>query len=75
MDAASHYLEVVQKTRNRLESGDLTRDELHEVVAMVKFVPNRMERYIGGPDQVIWDRWEWKREGSHWKEPTRLLPY
>lgn len=28
MDAGSHYMEVVQKTRNRLESGELTKDEL-----------------------------------------------
>lgn len=76
MDAASHYLEVVQKTRQRLLSGELRRDELNKSVMLVKFVPTRMERYIGGPDQVIWDRWEWKRDGNaSWSEPTRLLPY
>ena len=76
MDAASHYLEVVQKTRQRLLSGELRRDELNKSVMLVKFVPTRMERYIGGPDQVIWDRWEWKRDdNASWSEPTRLLPY
>ncbi|KAL7521582.1 hypothetical protein ACHAWX_006259 [Stephanocyclus meneghinianus] len=82
MDAGSHYMEVVQKTRNRLESGELTKDELDKSMMLVRFVPYRMERYIGGPDQVMWERWEWQRatgecpEGTAlWKEPKRLLPY
>ncbi|KAL7507008.1 hypothetical protein ACHAXN_004218 [Cyclotella atomus] len=75
MDAVSHYLEVVQDTRNRLESGELTKDELNKCMMLVKFVPYRMERYIGGPDQAMWERWEWQKEGQTWKEPKRLLPY
>mmetsp|Transcript_7393 Transcript_7393/g.16374 ORF Transcript_7393/g.16374 Transcript_7393/m.16374 type:complete len:303 (+) Transcript_7393:84-992(+) len=82
MDKESHYMEVVQKTRNRLESGELTNEEIDRSVVAVRFVPYRMERYIGGPDQVMWERWEWKKasgecpEGtSLWNEPKRLLPY
>ena len=73
MDAVTHYLEIVQKTRNRLESGELARDELNKSIMFVRFVPTRMERYIGGPDQAMWDRWEWKRVSELWDEPIRLL--
>lgn len=78
MDAVSHYLEIVQKTRNRLEAGDLTKDELDKSMMLVRFVPYRMERYVGGPDQAMWDRWEWKRNSDFpeaWDKPSRLLPY
>lgn len=77
MDAQPHYLEIVQKTRNRLQSGELTHGELGQSMMLVRFVPYRMERYVGGPEQVMWERWEWKRDngGDLWEEPKRLLPY
>lgn len=42
-----------------------------------------MERMKGGPDSVLWERWEWQRasagdcpEGTlAWDEPKWLLPH
>jgi hypothetical protein len=34
MDKESHYMEVVQKTRNRLESGELTNEEIDRSVVV-----------------------------------------
>ena len=82
MDSINHYLDVVQKTRNRLKSGKLTKDELDKSFTLVRFVPSRMERYTGGPDQAMWDRLEWKQDSKDcfddtvsWDKGRRLYPY
>lgn len=48
-----------------------------------RFHPDRVERMKGGPDSVLWERWEWRRspggdasEGAlAWDEPRWLLPH
>lgn len=48
-----------------------------------RFCPDRLERMHGGPDSILWDRWEWLRSTSGdwadgsipWNEPKHLLPH
>jgi len=48
-----------------------------------RFCPDRMERMHGGPDSIMWDRWEWLRlpsgngteEAIPWAKPTQLLSH
>eukprot|EP00565_Helicotheca_tamesis_P000567 CAMPEP_0185729602 /NCGR_PEP_ID=MMETSP1171-20130828/6524_1 /TAXON_ID=374046 /ORGANISM="Helicotheca tamensis, Strain CCMP826" /LENGTH=225 /DNA_ID=CAMNT_0028398481 /DNA_START=233 /DNA_END=910 /DNA_ORIENTATION=- len=76
IDRRTHFMELVQKTRIELENGDITHDEMSQSIAAYRYIPNRMERMIGGPDHIMWDRWEWNREnGGEWLEPRHLLPY
>lgn len=75
---ASHILDLVQETRAELDSGDISRLELDEAIRAWRFVPYKIERMVGGPNQPMWDRREWVREedeGSVWVEPKRLMPF
>ena len=82
MPNQSHFTELVQRTRIELENGDVSDEELEECLKAYRFLPDRMERMVGGPDHIMWDRWEWTRtagdcpEGrGDWEEASRLLPY
>jgi len=82
MERHSHYMEVVQRTRQQLEKGDLTKEEIEKGIMAVRFVPYHMERLVGGPDQVMWERWQWDRDAGAcpegtplWDAPKLLLPY
>mmetsp|Transcript_2857 Transcript_2857/g.6156 ORF Transcript_2857/g.6156 Transcript_2857/m.6156 type:complete len:294 (+) Transcript_2857:274-1155(+) len=82
MEKHSHYMEVVQRTRQQLEKGDLTKEEIEKGIMAARFVPYHMERLVGGPDQVMWERWQWDRDAGAcpegtplWDAPKLLLPY
>jgi hypothetical protein len=79
----SHSTEVMQKARIELENGDVSTDELEECIRAFRFQPDRLECMIGGPESVMWERWEWLRDESEgaptgaiaWNEPKRLVPH
>mmetsp|Transcript_20381 Transcript_20381/g.40729 ORF Transcript_20381/g.40729 Transcript_20381/m.40729 type:complete len:275 (+) Transcript_20381:195-1019(+) len=80
----SHFVEMVQEARLELQNGEVPEEELEASVQAFRFQPERLEFMTGGPDQVIWDRWEWLRPASKdtdedgslaWEEPRHLLPY
>jgi hypothetical protein len=89
MVSRSHVTEVFQKTRIALENGDIPMDELENCMAAFRFRPDRMECMIGGPDSIMWDRWEWNRistgvhgggedsvhEKIEWDEAKHLVPH
>ena len=74
----SHLQEIVQTTRYEFENGKIDIDEMSQTIQGWRFVPTRMERMVGSPDEIMWDRWEWKRssKNSAWqKSPNPILPY
>ena len=71
----SHFVELVQQTRLDLDNDEVSMMELEEAVRGWRFVPIQVERMVGGPDQMMWDRSEWVREGDHWVKPHRLMPF
>jgi hypothetical protein len=85
MQSKSHLTEVMQKTRIELENGDVSMSELKSCIAAFRFRPHRMECMLGGPDTVMWDRWEWLRDPDAavtapgdaiaWAEPKHLVPH
>lgn len=83
MMSKSHVTEIMQKTRVELENGDISMEILEKSIAAYRFIPNRMECMLGGPDAVMWDRWEWLRDADGdapkgtiaWAEPRRLIPH
>jgi hypothetical protein len=83
MKDKSHMTEVVQQARMELENGQVDEQELESSISAYRFCPDRMERMKGGPDSVLWERWEWSRadagdcpEGTlAWNEPVYLLPH
>jgi len=77
MGNQSHFTELVQKTRVDLENGRIADEELEACLGAWTFEPRRMERMQGGPDAIMWDRWEWLRsaDGKNWAEANHILPY
>jgi hypothetical protein len=89
MVSRSHVTEIFQKTRIALENGDIPMEELENCMAAFRFRPNRMECMIGGPDSIMWDRWEWNRitkvgkeeeedsvhDKIEWEEAKHLIPH
>jgi hypothetical protein len=71
----SHFTELIQQTRIDLERGDVPMMELEEAVRAWRFVPYQVERMVGGPDQLMWDRKEWIYKDGKWIEPVRLMPF
>jgi len=74
----SHFVELVQETRDDFKNGNISMLELDEAIRAWRFVPNQMEKMTGGPGQIMWDRREWFRgemDGSDWKEPEQLMPF
>lgn len=79
----SHSTEVMQKTRIELENGDVSQEELEGCIRAFRFQPDRLECMIGGPESVMWERWEWLRDESDgaptgaiaWNEAKQLVPH
>ena len=85
----SHFVEIIQRTRIELENGDISLEELDQSIRAFRLQPDRVECMLGGPDTIMWDRWEWLREsgddnndestsgktGLSWSEPKHLLPH
>ncbi|KAG7359113.1 hypothetical protein IV203_015702 [Nitzschia inconspicua] len=72
----SHLLEVMQMTRLEYENGDVSFEEIDECIRPFRFHPTRLECMAGGPDTVLWNRWEWQiDENGLWKEPAALLSH
>ena len=77
MGNQSHFTELVQKTRVDLENGRIGHEELEACLGAWTFQPQRMERMDGGPDAIMWSRWEWllSDDGKGWAEAKHILPY
>jgi len=75
MGSQAHFMEVVQRTKVELESGGISDEELASCLGAWRLEPSRMERMQGGPDQIMWDRWEWIRQGKVWAKANHILPY
>jgi len=73
----SHFVELLQDARNELEAGKIPHEEIDNCIEARRFVPIRVERMVAEPDQVVWDRWEWKRNDIYcnWDQPRHLLPF
>jgi hypothetical protein len=71
----SRTTEVMQRTRNELEQGKISLEEMNEAISAFRLKPDRMEYMHGGPDTVMWDRWEWMRDENGWVEPKHLIPH
>uniref|UniRef100_A0A7S4VZY1 Uncharacterized protein n=2 Tax=Ditylum brightwellii TaxID=49249 RepID=A0A7S4VZY1_9STRA len=71
----TRFMELVQRTRVAFENGDIDMEEIEQSLSAYRYIPNRMERMMGGSDHIMWDRWEWKHDGDDWLEPRHLLPY
>jgi len=74
---SSQFTEILQGTRNDLKDGKISLEEMNDSIKAFRFRPFRVELMVGGPDQVMWNRWEWQRSenGSDWYEPTHILPH
>eukprot|EP00563_Minutocellus_polymorphus_P017397 CAMPEP_0197716650 /NCGR_PEP_ID=MMETSP1434-20131217/1463_1 /TAXON_ID=265543 /ORGANISM="Minutocellus polymorphus, Strain CCMP3303" /LENGTH=270 /DNA_ID=CAMNT_0043301041 /DNA_START=52 /DNA_END=864 /DNA_ORIENTATION=+ len=77
MGNQSHFTELVQKTRVDLENGRIADEELEACLGAWTFEPRRLERMDGGPDAIMWNRWEWllSDDGKDWTEANHILPY
>jgi len=73
----SQTKEVMQTTRNDLENRKISIDEMDRYIIAFRFKPRRLEYMSGGPDTIMWDRWEWlynTNDGS-WANPNHLIPH
>eukprot|EP00586_Coscinodiscus_wailesii_P016656 CAMPEP_0172501824 /NCGR_PEP_ID=MMETSP1066-20121228/153880_1 /TAXON_ID=671091 /ORGANISM="Coscinodiscus wailesii, Strain CCMP2513" /LENGTH=184 /DNA_ID=CAMNT_0013276831 /DNA_START=285 /DNA_END=839 /DNA_ORIENTATION=+ len=77
LSATTEFTEIIQSTRNELEAGSVPLEELNESIQAFRFCPSRVELMVGGPDQVMWNRWEWKLlgDGKEWSKPIHILPH
>jgi hypothetical protein len=84
MLSKSHVTEIMQKTRIELENGDIPMEVLEQCIAAYRFQPDRLECMLGGPDTIMWDRWEWLRDTKNgdatpgaiaWAEAKHLIPH
>jgi hypothetical protein len=74
--AKSHFTELVQQARIDLENSNIYLKELNGCIQAWRFVPTVMEKMKGGPDEIMWDRLEFRKEGSSgWSESRQLMPY
>jgi hypothetical protein len=80
----SHSVEVMQKSAKELENGDVSLPELDACIRAFRFQPDRIECMVGGPETVMWERWEWLRNieakdtptgGIAWNDPKQLVPH
>lgn len=79
----SHMTEIMQRTRIELENGDISMEELDQSIRAFRLIPDRVECMLGGPDTIMWDRWEWLRDRSVdseggsivWHDPKHLVPH
>jgi hypothetical protein len=77
MISKSRTTEVMQTTRNGLENNTIAIEEMEKCMTAFRFKPHRLEYMHGGPDTVMWDRWEWMRnkDSSTWADPKNLIPH
>eukprot|EP00980_Cylindrotheca_fusiformis_P024493 scaffold11961_cov122-Cylindrotheca_fusiformis.AAC.5 len=76
MQNKSHTIEVLQRTRMEMENGEITDEEKDNSIRAFRFRPTRLECMAGGPESILWSRWEWtKGDDGNWKEPMELLPH
>ena len=76
MENKSHMTEIIQSTRLALENGEISDDTVEESIQLFRFRPSRLECMIGGPDSVLWNRWEWQTdESDEWHPAKSLLPH
>jgi pyridoxine/pyridoxamine 5'-phosphate oxidase len=83
IESRSHLTEIMQKTQSELSKGEMPLHVLERYIAAFRFRPQRMEFMMGGPDSVMWDRWEWLRDPSGndeagqpvWNDPKQLMPH
>jgi len=76
MENKSHMTEIMQKTRLELENGEISDQEIDDSIRAFRFHPDRLECMAGGPDAVLWNRWDWlKAEDGTWHEAKPLLPH
>jgi hypothetical protein len=77
MISKSRTTEVMQTTRNGLENNTIPMEEMERCMTAFRFKPTRLEYMHGGPDTVMWDRWEWlyDRDTNSWAEPKNLIPH
>lgn len=73
----SKFIEIVQQTRADLANSQISLEELNQSLQAWKFVPRSLEKMTGGTDEIMWDRWEFDKEGDSdsWREPRQLMPY
>merc|ERR1712232_207478 len=75
MENKSHMTELIQSTRLAYENGQISQETLEESIQYFRFRPQRLECMIGGPDSVLWNRWEWQiSQGNEWDPAKALLP-
>jgi len=76
MENKSHMTELIQSTRLAYENGQISQETLEESIQYFRFRPQRLECMIGGPDSVLWNRWEWQiSQGNEWDPAKALLPH
>mmetsp|Transcript_22393 Transcript_22393/g.33134 ORF Transcript_22393/g.33134 Transcript_22393/m.33134 type:complete len:260 (-) Transcript_22393:74-853(-) len=73
----SKFTEIVQETRADFVNSNISPEELKSCIQAWRFVPENLEKMMGGPDEIMWERWEFSREegSSNWREPRQLMPY
>ena len=67
--------ELIQSTRLAYENGQITQETLEESIQYFRFKPKRLECMMGGPDSVLWNRWEWQMGANDWQDAKALLPH
>ena len=83
MISKSHFTEIMQKTRMELEKNEISMDELDRCIRAFRLQPDRVECMLGGPDSVMWERWEWKRDAAgdcpvgsiSWSDARLIVPH
>jgi pyridoxine/pyridoxamine 5'-phosphate oxidase len=83
IESKSHLTEIMQTTQRELSEGGMPLHVLERYIAAFRFRPERMEFMMGGPDSVMWDRWEWLRDTASsdeagqpvWNDPKQLMPH
>lgn len=75
----SRLTEIMLQTRNQVDAGEISIEELQECIKPMRLQPRRMECMIAGPEtSIMWDRWEWLRiddQGMDWNDPKHLVPH
>jgi hypothetical protein len=77
MISKTRTTEVMQTTRNGIENNTISMEEMEQCMTAFRFKPTRLEYMHGGPDAVMWDRWEWMfdKDSDGWAEPKHLIPH
>lgn len=73
----ARFTEIVQQTRSDFASGSLSLAELSHCIQHWRFLPEMVERMEGGPDEIMWSRFQYVRDEktTKWKEPIQMMPF